>query len=204
MSSQAFELSVEKGDTDANADAMMSRSQEGIRYIGSDIRHIQTDQHKLRTQGRFFFASYTYFLINLLIVLIFSGTLVFSRRQDRLQQNQSLLKNRKATKVAKKRLKAADLSLKKKDQNTFYAEMSQALWGYIADKFIIPFADRSFEILKTELFKKQVDQSLADELIQALNNCEYARFAPGDAGKKMDDLYQQGIEVITKAERIIK
>lgn len=204
LSSQAFELTVEKGDTDANTDAMMSRSQEGIRYIGSDIRHIQTDQHKLRAQDRYFFASLPYYLINLLIVLVFSSALVFSRRQDRLRQNQSLLKNRKATKVAKKRLKAAELSLKKKDQNAFYAEMSQALWGYIADKFMIPLSELSFESVQTELLNKQVDQALTDELIQALNNCEYARFAPGDTGKKMEDLYLQGIEVITKAERSIK
>ena len=39
--------------------------------------------------------------------------------------------------------------------------------------------------------------------VDTLNNCEFARFAPGSAEEKMDDLYQQGIDVISKAEKVL-
>ena len=54
------------------------------------------------------------------------------------------------------------------------------------------------------MLSKNVDENIVNEFIDLLNNCEFARFAPGDPSKKMDDLYQKGIELITKAEKILK
>ncbi|NOU45455.1 MAG: hypothetical protein HOO86_00150 [Bacteroidales bacterium] len=85
-----------------------------------------------------------------------------------------------------------------------FNEMSQALWGYIADKFMISRADLSIESVRIALVEKETPDELVDQFVETLNKCEYARFAPGDAGKKMEDLYHLGIEVITKAERLIK
>ncbi len=91
-----------------------------------------------------------------------------------------------------------------KQQNEFYLEMSQALWGYLANKFNIAQADLSFDTVKHALGKTQVPDTLQDEFIEVLNNCEYARFAPGDASEKMEELYNQGIQIISKTERTIK
>ena len=54
------------------------------------------------------------------------------------------------------------------------------------------------------MLSKNVSGDIVNEFVDLLNSCEYARFAPGDANKKMDELYQKGIELITKAEKILK
>ncbi|MDO8898939.1 MAG: protein BatD, partial [Bacteroidales bacterium] len=159
---------------------------------------------KLKPAGSYFFASPLYFLLVLGSLALFIGALLWTRKQEHLRQNQSLLRNRKATKVARKRLVNAEKHLRRKEQNEFYAEISQALWGYISDKFTIPKSELSFETVEIALKEKNAAVELVEQFILTLNNCEYARFAPGDVNKKMDDLYQQGIEVITKAERLIK
>jgi hypothetical protein len=115
-----------------------------------------------------------------------------------------MLRYRKATKIARNRLKSAAILMKQKSQNEFYNEMSQALWGYISDKYMIARADLSIDSVKNALIDKETPVELIEQFVETLNKCEYARFAPGDAGKKMEDLYQLGIEVITKAERLIK
>jgi hypothetical protein len=204
LRSQTFDIMVEKGSADSGGDVVFSIAQEGIRYLGSDIRHIKLKGKKLKPAGSYFFASTLYFLLVLGSLTIFIGALIWTRKQEHLQQNQSLLRNRKATKVARKRLVNAEKHLKKKEQNEFYAEISQALWGYISDKFMIPRSELSFETVEIALKEKSAAGELVEQFILTLNNCEYARFAPGDVNKKMDDLYQQGIEVITKAERLIK
>ena len=51
---------------------------------------------------------------------------------------------------------------------------------------------------------KNVSDDIINEFVELLNNCEYARFAPGDPSKKMDELYQKGIELITKAEKLLR
>jgi hypothetical protein len=204
LRSQTFDIMVEKGAADSGKDVVYSSAQEGIRYLGSDIRHIKSKGKKLRPVGSFFFASPLYFILIFGSIALFVSALLWTRKQEHLRQNQSLLRNRKATKVARKRLLNAEKHLKKKEQNEFYAEISQALWGYISDKFTIPRSELSFETVQIALKEKNAPEELTEQFTQTLNNCEYARFAPGDVNKKMDDLYQQGIEVITKAERLIK
>ncbi len=205
LSGQSYTIRVEKGEGEAvSRDALVATTQEGIRYVGSDIRHISLKKNTLHRVNDYFFASWSYFLIMIGGLAMLAAGLWWNNRQDKLRSNVSLVKLRQATKVARKRLASAQQHLNRKDQNAFYLEMSQALWGYISDKFMIPRAELSFETVREALQQRQSPEELTESFINALNNCEYARFAPGEAGKKMEDLYQQGLDVITKAERTIK
>ena len=112
-------------------------------------------------------------------------------------------RNRKADKVARGRLKNAYQHLKAKDQEKFYVEMSQALWGYIADKLGIERSKLSMDTVSETMHAKNVPDDLTQQFVDTLNSCEFARFAPGSAEEKMDDLYQKGIDVISKAEKVL-
>lgn len=204
LTSEAFSVEVERG-TDSGEDiATTLRAREGIRYLGSDIRHIKPETHTLKPVNSFFFFSSLYLALLGMVLILFAAVLIYYRKTTQLRKNQSLLRNRQATKVARKRLKTAHKHMHIKQQNEFYLEMSQALWGYLANKFNIAQADLSFDTVKHALGKTQVPDTLQDEFIEVLNNCEYARFAPGDASEKMEELYNQGIQIISKTERTIK
>jgi hypothetical protein len=204
LTSEAFSVDVERGADSGEDIATSVRAREGIRYLGSDIQHIKPETHTLKPVNSFFFFSNLYIGLLGLGVVFFAAILIYYRKATKLRKNQSLLRNRQATKVARKRLKTAHKHMHIKEQNEFYMEMSQALWGYLANKFNITRADLSFETVKEALGKTQVPEALRDEFIQVLNNCEYARFAPGDASEKMEELYKQGIQIISKTERTIK
>ena len=94
--------------------------------------------------------------------------------------------------------------MKDNNQNGFYEGLSQALWGYISDKLNIVRSQLSMETVKEMMLNKNVSEDIVNEFIDLLNNCEFARFAPGDPSKKMDELYQKGIDLITKAEKLLK
>ena len=138
------------------------------------------------------------------MTVLFIATLVIYKKINKINKNQVLVRNKQATKVAKKRLTNAHNFLKENNQNKFYEEFSQALWGYISDKLNIVRSQLSMETVKEMMLGKNVNEDIVNEFIDLLHNCEFARFAPGDANKKMDELYQKGIEIITKAERILK
>lgn len=138
------------------------------------------------------------------MVLAFVITLLVYKRINKFNKNQVLVKNKKATKIAKKRLNNAHTYLVNNNQNSFYEEFSQALWGYISDKLNISRSQLSMESVKEIMLSKEVSEEIVNEFIDLLNNCEFARFAPGDSSKKMDELYQKGIELITKAEKLLK
>ena len=172
-----------------------------IKYLGSDIRHIKTDKSGLRLSNTHFFASVSYFLILAAMLVVFLIVWALVSKNRRFKQDTMLVRNKQATKVAKGRLKNAYTYLKNNDQDHFYEEMSQALWGYISDKLGIERSVLSMETVKEAMTGKGMAESLADEFVETLNTCEFARFAPGDAASKMQGLYDKGLEVIMKVEK---
>ena len=201
--SEPYELSVRKGKDTEGDGGVYASNQEDIKYLGSDVRHIMNDGARLRPKQTSFFASFVYFGILLSLLVVFIALLFILKKRADLAKDTAANRNRKADKVARGRLKNAYQYLKAKDQEKFYVEMSQALWGYIADKFGIERSKLSIETVSETMKEKNVPDELIQQFIDTLNSCEFARFAPGSAEEKMDDLYQRGIDVISKAEKVI-
>ena len=200
LMSDGYELHVERSANEGSSGIIYAGGQEAIKVVGNDINHIKTIA-SLRKGGILLFASPLYFILMAAMIVIFATAMILHKRINKFNQNQVLVRNRKATKIAKKRLKNAYSYLKIKDQNHFYEELSQALWGYISDKLNISRSQLSMDTVREMMNGKNVPEDIVNQFIDLLNSCEFARFAPGAPGKKMDDLYQKGIEVITKAEK---
>lgn len=203
ISSQPYEIKVEKGTGSEDGGSIYASNQEDIKYLGSDIRHIMTGDGHLKPMHTVFFGSAAYFVALLVLLVLFVILLLVLKKREQLAQNTAANRNRKADKVARARLKNAYQYLKAKDQEKFYVEMSQALWGYIADKLGIERSRLSIDTVNETMKGKGVPDELTQQFVDTLNNCEFARFAPSSAEEKMDDLYQQGIDVISKAEKVL-
>lgn len=205
LSSQPYEIKVEKGKggDEGSSGGIYASNQEGIKYLGSDIRHIMTGNAHLKPMHTVFFGSAAYFVVLLVLLVLFVILLFVLKKREQLSQDTAANRNRKADKVARGRLKSAAQFLKAKDQDKFYVEMSQALWGYIADKLGIERSKLSMDTVNETMKAKNVPDELTQQFMDTLNSCEFARFAPGSAEAKMDDLYQRGIDVISKAEKVL-
>lgn len=204
LRSSAMNIKVNKGaGGEYSEGGVYANNQESIKYLGSDIRHIKTGASKLRPMNSYFFGSAPYFIILAVLLLVFLVALVLVKKRRQYKQDVVLVRNRQATKVAKGRLKNAYNYLKANDQNHFYEEMSQALWGYISDKLGIERSVLSMDSAKEAMIGKGVDETLANQFVETLNTCEFARFAPGDAASKMEGLYEQGLDMIMKVEKSI-
>ena len=150
-----------------------------------------------------FFGSAAYFVALIVLLALFVIMLFAAKTHERMAQDTASNRNRKADKVARGRLKNAYQHLKAKEQEKFYVEMSQALWGYIADKLGIERSKLSIDTVNETMKEKNVPDELTQQFVDTLNRCEFARFAPGSAEEKMDDLYQRGIDVVSKAEKVL-
>jgi hypothetical protein len=204
LASPEMNIKINKGAGDESSEGgLYASNQEGIKYLGSDIRHINTTDLKLKPSNSSFFASTVYFIIMAALLLAFVIALVLLKKHRQFKQDVVLVRNKKATKVAKGRLKNAYKFLKDNDQTHFYEEMSQALWGYISDKLGIERSVLSMETVKEAMMGKGIEEALSDEFVDTLNTCEFARFAPGDAAAKMEGLYEKGLDVIMKVEKAI-
>ena len=203
FSSEPYQIEVEKGEGGEDGGGIYASNQEDIKYLGSDIRHIMTGNARLKPTNTTFFGSAAYFVVLAILLLLFIILLFALKKREQMSKDTAANRNRKADKVARGRLKNAYHHLKAKDQEKFYVEMSQALWGYIADKMGIERSKLSMDTVSETMKDKNVPDELTQQFVDTLNSCEFARFAPGSAEEKMEDLYQRGIDVISKAEKVL-
>ena len=204
LKSPEYALNVEKGSGESAVMTYTGVNKEEIQYIGSDIRHIENQNFTIRKAGTGFFGSWIYFLSLFIPLVLFIALLIFFKKEAARRRDTLLMKNRKATRVARKRLKKAEAFMKSGKQNDFFEEISLALWGYLSDKFGIPLAGLSMDSVKEALRKKEVSDEIIDQFMSTLNDTEFARFAPGDKTLKMEEIYGKAMEIIAKIERELK
>lgn len=204
LSSPQYTIEVDKGTGESAVITYSGANKEDIKYIGSDIRHIKDKPFILSHQGAWFFGSAGFWLLLLIPFLIFLAVIILGRKLSARRSDTVLMKNLKATKVARKRLRKAEDFLKTGKQEEFYVEISQALWGYLSDKFSIPMADLSIDSVHEALVSKNVNEEMIKQFIETLNNTEFARFAPGEKTVNMERIYNEALEIITKIERELK
>ena len=68
----------------------------------------------------------------------------------------------------------------------------------------IPVSQLSKDNIEAELTKYGVSEEVTKSFIDALNECEFARYAPGDENEAMDKVYATSVEAIGKMENSIK
>lgn len=204
LKTEAYNLKVAKGQ--GNADQVISdfTNKESVKMLGKDIRFIKLGDSSLRPKGDFFFGTVGYYLCYLIPLLLFVVFAVIYRQKAFENANVAKVKTKKANKVATRRMKLAGKLLAENKKNEFYDEVLKALWGYISDKLSIPVSQLSKDNIEAELTNYGVQEALIAEFIGVLNECEYARYAPGNENEAMDKVYSASVEVISKMENSIK
>lgn len=199
LSSDSYKMKVEKGK--GGGVTTSSSNQKDIKFLSKDIRFIKTNGNAFHPKRSEFFGSswfYVGMILPLLLLIIF---IIVWRKTMETKQNVTLMKDKRANKVARKRLKKAGQLLNAGQKEAFYVEISQVLWGYMSDKFHIPLSQLSMDTVEEKLKEKQVDEESVKEFLETLNQCEFARFAPGDSSQMMNEMYQRAHDFMTKIER---
>lgn len=204
IQSDAYEIEVAKGKTNTNGQVFSGNLQEEVRYVGKDIRHIALMPFNLSPINHFFYGSWAYILCFFIPLIVLLIIVLWHNKRKRKRGDKAYMKNKNATKIARKSLKKAHAFLKTQAEADFYNEIAQALWGYVSDKFAIPLSELSMDSVHGKLSEKQVDEKLIQAFTDVLNNCEYARFAPGNKDTTMDNIYKQGIAIISQIENQLK
>ena len=204
LKTDAYTLNVAKGEGNSDQVVANFTSKEDLKVLGQDIRYIKTGDTQLTKKDDYFFGSTSYYLWYIVPLALFIALMVINRKQAMENANVAKVRTKKANKVATKRMKNAGKLLAEKKSEALYDEVLKALWGYISDKLSMPISQLSKDNIEEELQKHQVADELIKEFINNLNECEFARYAPGNQDEKMDKIYSSAIDVISKMENSIK
>ena len=114
------------------------------------------------------------------------------------------MKNKKANKVALKRLKVAGKYLKNHDKEHFYDQVLNGICGSLRDKLSLPISELTKTNVPTELEKYGAGEDLISTFNDILSRCEFAQYAPAQSNETMEELYSQTLDAISRMENTVK
>jgi hypothetical protein len=202
LTTAGYELNIAKGDPNTSPATSFVNRQDV--KVEQDIRFLITDDPDYQRRDSFFVGSIGYWLWLLLPLIMLITLYLIYRKQVRENANVALMRNRKANKIAFKRLKKAEQYLRGQKREDFYEELLRALWGYFSDKLSIPVARLSRDNVETELKSYGISEELTDRFLKILDSCEFARYAPSEGDAAMDRLYQDTLDAIGEMENRLK
>lgn len=132
----------------------------------------------------------------------FIALLYFYRKTLRERADVLGMRTKRASKVANKRLKNARTLATQGNRTAFYAEMLTALWGYMSDKLSIPGSELNKDNIATELEAYGVDETLRNEAIALIDQCEFAQYAPQLESDDMNHTLDTATSIIDRLEGV--
>ncbi len=201
---EAFHVHVDKGEGNGTNTVIDFSGQEDVQMLANDIRHIKQGEPRLNQVGEYFFGSTFYWVV--IIILLVSFISLFIIFRQRAISNADIVGARagKANKVATKRLKLAAKLKKEGKTGEFFDETLRALWGYVGDKLNIPVTSLSRDNIRERLSEHGVDEATINPFLEAIDECEFQRYAPGDPQGNMNKVYEKAMTAIEKIESVMK
>ena len=181
----ARHLSVAKGE---------GQPSNHYRMKNMDIRPIKS--------GDYIVDGWTYWLWFLLPLLALVALIAYYRRQLKERADVRRMRSKRASKVAQRRLKAARGFAARNDRSGFYAEMLNALWGYMSDKLSIPVSELSKDNINAELEQYGINEQLRKESMELIDKCEFAQYAPELASGDMNAVLDEAAGIIDRLESV--
>ncbi len=191
-------LHIAKGKDAENVGTVVSSiNQKDVRSLGSDIRFINTKAPELAAKGYFFVGSALFWIIAAVLLIAAVACWAGLRKLSARRADVVGTKNRKAVKMAMKRLHLAGTFLKQNLYTAFYEELHKALLGFISDKLNFPMAELSKENIAEAMKKGGVEERHIDAFISLLDACEFARYSPSAGYDAMSAHYNAAVDVIS-------
>ena len=204
LATPEYTLKVAKGSGTSVSAPVSYVSKEELRLLGQDIRYINLGEAKYRVKGEYLYGTTRYWLWYIIPFAVFVVVVLVYRKQAVENANIVKMKNKKAGKVATRRLKVAKLKMQQKDKSGFYDEILKALWGYLSDKLCMPVSELSKDNIVTKLAKYQVSEDLTKECVDLVSECEFARYAPMLSDSVEDKVYDKVAALMNQLENAIK
>lgn len=178
LSGKSFQIKVNEGKTEENVSALPVNTKQDILVLDKDIRDIKSGDPQLSSTDNDFYGSASYLCLLLLGPVVCIGAFIYRNQRRKLNSDQKALKNRRAGKVAAKHLADAQQQLMAQHTQAFYDAVFKGLYGYLGDKLSLSAAELNKETIAAALKTRMVGDELISQLLETLDLCEMARYAP--------------------------
>ena len=165
-----------------------------------EIRNIHVEG-ELQMRRNSFYASTWHFILLVIPFLVLGAGIIYKRhliKEGRLDPSE--VKNRRARKVALKRLEQAKIFKQENDARNFYDEISKASLGYVSDKYNLPASELSIANIQETIENKGYSQDIQNRFTRILKTAEMALFAGQTSAENLELIYQETLDLISEME----
>jgi hypothetical protein len=201
--SSSHTIHVEKGEGDTLLPVISGMAKEDVKLLSSDIQFIKLKARKPSFSGSYLVKDLRFYLSYLLLALVAGFVLWFRRNHIRKTRDVAMVKNRKANKYARKRLKKAAVMIHAENKKAFYDELLGALWLYLSDKLNIPMSDLSKESASSALASHHVKEETINKMFEIISSCELVRYAPASEALNTGQLLDEAVKLIVRLQQEI-
>ena len=175
-----------------------------VKSLADDIRFIFTGKPGLSGSGSFFVGSVFFWILLALMMLGATSVYLAFRKVAAMRADVAGTKNRRATKMAQKRLKLAGEYLDKNLYTAFYEELHKALIGFVSDKLNMDMSEISKDNIASALTEGGVSEEQTKAFTDLLDACEFARYSPDGGNEAMRSHYDAALKVISSIDSGLK
>ena len=175
-----------------------------VKSLADDIRFIFTGKPGLSGSGSFFVGSVFFWILLALMILGATAVYLAFRKVAAMRADVAGTKNRRATKMAQKRLKLAGEYLDKNLYTAFYEELHKALIGFVSDKLNMDMSEISKDNIASALTEGGVSEEQTKAFTDLLDACEFARYSPDGGNEAMRSHYDAALKVISSIDSGLK
>ena len=187
-----------------NEDQTTNINQQIVETVQKDINYIFTHSN-LKRIGKDIIPINIFYLLLFLPIGILILLKIYEKTIGKIDPKSNNWKNKKANKIALKRLKSAQKCIKNNDFDGFFEEIEKSLWGYFADKFKVNSANLSKETISDYFDSAAINKEIEEKFINLLNESEFARYAPEkNKNAQMDILLEKAKAIIIEVETALK
>lgn len=198
--SSLHKITVNKSNSEEvglNHQKILKKEQKDINYINTKTKLHKINNHIINIK-----LFYILFFLPVLVIILLT---IYEKIFPKENKDTISWKNKKANKIAQKRIKSAADYIEKNDYEGFFEETEKVIWGYFADKFKVPVSNLSKETVNKYFEKTKISTETQNNFIKLLNECEYARYAPtNNKHAKMDQILNNTKNIIIQVENELK
>ena len=170
--------------------------------LGRDIIYIKELPGNLRKKDAYLYKNKLFLLLQSILLLCFIVIVTLNKRRERLKTDIRYARRIRAPKEARNGLKESKKYLSQGKIQNFYDTIFGTLQKYLGDKFHLPSAGITANIIDEVLKNKNIDERVLDELRSIFNECDVARYAPTEVSvEKMQNTFLKLERIIDYLER---
>lgn len=201
LRSEPLQIAVDRGPlAQTSSSGSTTPLKQPVEMSQQQFKFIKLRPELQPQESGHFFMSPLFWTLLVSPILAIPLFMFFIKKQRRSAADVEGQRLKVAGKLAKKYLSEAKKNMD--NDKHFYESLERALHNYLKAKLHLETTDFSKDNIKEILLEKQVTEHQANEFINLLQSCEFARYTPASQGAIETD-YQKAIQILSNIDKQI-